>query len=85
MEGKDVTIISNKETADAILDRMKNEPYQVRKVERKKKRRNPVPPFITSTLQQEASRHYGFSSSRTMNIAQGLYEGIDLGNEGAKV
>lgn len=82
VEGKDVTLIANKETADAILTRMRPGPFEVLKVERKEKRRNPVPPFITSTLQQEASRHYGFSSSRTMSIAQGLYEGIDLGAEG---
>lgn len=84
IEGKDLTLISHKEAADAILERMKPGPYQVMKVERKEKRRFPVPPFITSTLQQEASRHYGFSSARTMNIAQGLYEGIDLGAEGAE-
>src|SRR3990167_4986236 len=53
-------------------------------VEKKEKKRYPVPPFITSTLQQEASRHYGFSVSRTMSIAQGLYEGIDLGAEGGE-
>lgn len=84
VEGKDLTIINNKAAADAIIARMKSEPYTVLSVERKEKRRNPVPPFITSTLQQEASRHYGFSSARTMNIAQSLYEGIDLGNEGAE-
>lgn len=84
IEGKDYVLISDKATADAILARMKNQPYRVASVERKEKRRNPVPPFITSTLQQEASRHYGFSSAKTMNIAQGLYEGIDLGNEGAE-
>lgn len=77
-------IINNKETADAVLARMKDGPYKVVSVERKEKRRNPVPPFITSTLQQEASRHYGFSSAKTMNIAQSLYEGVDLGNEGAE-
>lgn len=82
VEGKDFAIIGDKETADSVLSRMQNKPYRVDSVERKEKRRNPVPPFITSTLQQEASRHYGFSSARTMNIAQGLYEGIDLGNEG---
>lgn len=82
IEGKDVTLISNKEAADVVLDRMRPGPFEVLKVERKEKKRNPVPPFITSTLQQEASRHYGFSSSRTMSIAQGLYEGIDLGTEG---
>lgn len=82
--GKDFMIINHKEIADSVLKRMKKEPYRVLHVERKEKRRNPVPPFITSTLQQEASRHYGFSSARTMNIAQSLYEGIDLGNEGTE-
>lgn len=80
--GKDATIIGNKHSADEIFEKMKKTPYRVISVERKEKRRNPVPPFITSTLQQEASRHYGFSSSKTMSIAQALYEGIDLGNEG---
>jgi len=84
VEGKESTIINNKEAADAILARMKEGPYKVLSVERKEKRRNPVPPFITSTLQQEASRHYGFSAAKTMNIAQSLYEGVDLGNEGAE-
>lgn len=84
VEGKESTIINNKEAADAILARMKEGPYKVLNVERKEKRRNPVPPFITSTLQQEASRHYGFSAAKTMNIAQSLYEGVDLGNEGAE-
>jgi len=83
-EGKDFTLINNKDAADAILKRMKPGPFEVLKIERKEKRRNPVPPFITSTLQQEASRHYGFSSSRTMSIAQGLYEGVDLGADGAE-
>lgn len=81
-EGKDSTIINNKKTSDQILERMKKKPYVVLNVERKEKKRNPVPPFITSTLQQEASRHHGYSSAKTMNIAQALYEGIDLGNEG---
>ncbi|MEZ5589646.1 MAG: DNA topoisomerase I [Gammaproteobacteria bacterium] len=52
------------------------------KVEKKQRKRNPAPPFTTSTLQQEASRKLGFSASRTMRIAQQLYEGIDIG-EGA--
>ncbi len=83
-EGKDTTIINNKEAAEKILQRMQRPPYQVLSVEKKEKRRNPVPPFITSTLQQEASRHHGFSSAKTMNIAQSLYEGVDLGNDGAE-
>lgn len=82
--GKEVYIINNKETADAALARLKKGPYQVLKVEKKEKRRNPVAPFITSTLQQEASRHYGFSAAKTMSIAQGLYEGVDLGSDGSE-
>jgi DNA topoisomerase I len=82
--GKDYFLISNKETADQVVNRMQKGPYIVRSVIKKEKKRNPVPPFITSTLQQEASRHYGYSSAKTMNIAQSLYEGIDLGNEGAE-
>lgn len=83
-DNKDVFLIGNKETADAIVKRMQHSPYRVESVDRKEKKRNPVPPFITSTLQQEASRHHGFSSSRTMSIAQSLYEGVDLGQEGAE-
>lgn len=82
--GKDFTIINNKEAADEVIKKMRQVPYKVKSVEKKEKKRNPVPPFITSTLQQEASRHFGFSSTRTMSIAQGLYEGIDLGKEGAE-
>lgn len=83
-EGKGYFLIGNKETADQVLQKIEKGPFKIEKVERKEKKRNPVPPFITSTLQQEASRHFGFSSARTMNIAQGLYEGVDLGNEGAE-
>lgn len=82
--GKDVYTISNEASAREIVSKLQNANYRVGTVEKKEKRRNPVAPFITSTLQQEASRHYGFSASRTMNIAQGLYEGIDLGNEGSE-
>ncbi|KAB7627238.1 DNA topoisomerase I [Alkalilimnicola sp. S0819] len=52
----------------------------VSKVEKKQRRRNPAPPFTTSTLQQEASRKLGFSAQRTMRVAQQLYEGVDLGS-----
>ncbi len=82
--GKDLFLISNKEDADAVISRMQKGPYKVISVDKKEKKRNPVPPFITSTLQQEASRHFGFSSAKTMNVAQGLYEGVDMGNEGAE-
>lgn len=81
-EGKGYFLVGNKETADKLLKRFEKGPFKVLSVEKKEKKRNPVPPFITSTLQQEASRHHGFSSARTMSVAQGLYEGVDLGNEG---
>lgn len=84
VEGKEFYIIPNKEEAEKVVARMQKGPYKVASVEKKEKRRFPVPPFITSTLQQEASRHFGYSSSKTMNIAQSLYEGIDMGNEGAE-
>jgi DNA topoisomerase I len=50
-------------------------------VEKKQRKRNPAAPFTTSTLQQEASRKLGFTASRTMRVAQQLYEGIDIGGE----
>jgi DNA topoisomerase I len=84
VEGKDYFLISDESTAKDIVAKLQKATYQVNSVDKKEKKRNPVAPFITSTLQQEASRHYGFSASRTMNVAQGLYEGIDFGNEGAE-
>ena len=57
------------------------ERFRVAEVESKQVRRNPAPPFTTSTLQQEASRRLGFGASRTMRIAQKLYEGVDIGGE----
>ncbi len=83
-EGKQIFTISNAQTAEKIVQRLKKAHYTAESIEKKEKKRNPVPPFITSTLQQEASRHYGFSASRTMGIAQSLYEGVDLGQEGAE-
>lgn len=79
---KDVYLINNKQVADKILKRLEKATYKVESVEKKEKKRHPTPPFITSTLQQEASRHYGFAVSRTMSIAQSLYEGVDLKDEG---
>lgn len=84
VEGKEFFLISSKEIADQIAARLENAVYHVSRVDKKEKKRHPEPPFITSTLQQEASRHYRFSASRTMSIAQSLYEGIDLGNEGSE-
>jgi len=79
---KNIFLISNKQAADKITEKLKKANYVVKNIEKKEKRRYPTPPFITSTLQQEASRHFGFSVNRTMNIAQSLYEGIDLKSKG---
>lgn len=55
----------------------------VTKVVKRERKRNPAPPFVTSTMQQEAAQKFGFSASKTMQIAQQLYEGIEIGDEGA--
>ena len=75
--------IKLKEESDAIVALMKAASWQVTNVKKSAKRRSPAPPFITSTMQQEASRKLGFSAQRTMMVAQQLYEGVELGNEGA--
>jgi DNA topoisomerase-1 len=72
-----------KPVADEIIAACERELFTVRKIERKEVRRSPTPPFITSRLQQEASRKLYFSPSRTMKIAQRLYEGVELGDQGA--
>jgi len=72
-----------KERVDEILRGLEGATWTVTKVEKKERRRHPTPPFITSRLQQEASRKLGFQPSRTMRVAQRLYEGIELGAEGA--
>ena len=68
-------------TARAIEQAVRGQPFKVDSIESKPAKRHPYPPFRTSTLQQEASRKLGFSSSRTMQIAQRLYEGVDIGGE----
>src|ERR1700719_4453380 len=76
--------ISNQSEADAIVATLDGTSYVVRSVTNKEKKRNPVPPFITSTLQQESARKLRFSVKRTMMLAQKLYEGVELGkDEGA--
>ena len=79
---KETFQISDKSTADQIVKELKKCSFSIESISTKEKKRNPVPPFITSTLQQEASRHYGFAPVRTMGIAQGLYEGVELGEHG---
>ncbi|MGR3973905.1 MAG: type I DNA topoisomerase [Candidatus Rhabdochlamydia sp.] len=82
--GKEVYLISNQQTALLIQERLEKSQFKIESLDKKEKRRNPVAPFITSTLQQEASRHFGFSATRTMNIAQTLYEGVELGQLGSE-
>ncbi|MEJ2515436.1 MAG: DNA topoisomerase I [Gammaproteobacteria bacterium] len=67
-----------REAEQALLEAADGK-LQVEKVERKKRRQNPAPPFTTSTLQQEAARKLGFTAKRTMQVAQRLYEGVDFG------
>ena len=75
--------IENGEQAQKLLDEMKDAPAVVENVKHGTRRKKPAPPFITSTLQQEASRKLGFQSKRTMKVAQELYEGIDIEGMGA--
>ena len=73
---------SSQEETNAIIESVKNADFFVKSIKRAQKKRSPVPPFITSTLQQEASRRFGMSPSRTMAIAQQLYEGIEVDGMG---
>src|SRR5439155_22351141 len=75
--------IANEAEAKEILARLQGVDWTVAKVEKRDRGRNPAPPFITSRLQQEASRKFGYAPARTMNIAQRLYTGIELGDEGS--
>ncbi|NLB79754.1 MAG: type I DNA topoisomerase, partial [Clostridiaceae bacterium] len=75
--------INNKKESDEILALLKDSGFIVSNVKKREKKRNPSPPFITSTLQQEASRKLGYSAQKTMMIAQQLYEGVDIGSEGS--
>jgi DNA topoisomerase-1 len=75
--------IKDMETASELVAEAKNSSFVVKEVKKRERSRKPSPPFITSTLQQEASRKLYFAGSRTMRIAQQLYEGIELGKEGA--
>ncbi|MGH2400214.1 MAG: type I DNA topoisomerase, partial [bacterium] len=79
---EDVTVLRTSDDVDAIVRDLDGATYTVGEVRRKDQFRHPAPPFTTSTLQQEANRKLGYSAARTMNVAQQLYEGVDLGNEG---
>ncbi|HYO62994.1 MAG TPA: type I DNA topoisomerase, partial [Pyrinomonadaceae bacterium] len=76
-------LIGNEEQAKTIVEEAERQQFKVSEVTTKERRRNPVPPFITSKLQQEASRKLGFAVKKTMMVAQKLYEGIEVGAEGS--
>ena len=74
--------VHNKEQVEKILSGIENAKYIVEDVKKGEKKRNPAPPFTTSTMQQEASRKLGFTLKKTMSVAQGLYEGVKIPEKG---
>ncbi|MBP8640656.1 MAG: type I DNA topoisomerase [Oscillospiraceae bacterium] len=74
--------LHSEEEVDKIVKEISNDEFYIKEVKRGEKQRSPSPPFITSTLQQEASRRLGMTPKRTMSIAQQLYEGVDISGEG---
>jgi DNA topoisomerase-1 len=74
--------LKNEQDTYIIVEELEQATYVVADVRRGQRKRKPAPPFITSTMQQEASRRLGFSARRTMRVAQQLYEGIELGEQG---
>ncbi|MFH1789850.1 MAG: type I DNA topoisomerase [bacterium] len=84
IEGKKIhkLDIKNKKQVEKILTDLKDAQYQISNLEQKKKSRNPLPPFTTSTLQQEANHRLGYSAKQTMRLAQQLYEGIAIEGSG---
>lgn len=75
--------LKKREDVDKVLSGLQGQPFIIQKVKHGEKRRSPAPPFITSTLQQEAARKFGFSTKKTMMLAQQLYEGVDIEGEGS--
>ena len=74
--------LSNEDEVKDILSKIKGKSFTIDSVQKKERKRNPSPPFITSSLQQEAARKLNFRAKKTMMLAQQLYEGVDLGKEG---
>ncbi len=74
--------LGNKEKADSVLEKINGKDFTVKDIKKAVRYKNPAPPFITSTLQQEAYKRLGFQSAKTMKVAQELYEGISLGADG---
>ncbi|HEX4651228.1 MAG TPA: type I DNA topoisomerase [Granulicella sp.] len=84
-EGKEQFLsnaLPDKEAIDEVLTQLEGAAWSVRGIEKKERRRNPQAPFTTSKLQQDASSRLGFNVRRTMGVAQRLYEGVEIGNEG---
>lgn len=81
-DGKKIDVIPNAEEADKIVSELGGAEYIVSALKKGTRKKQPAPPFITSTLQQEASRKLGFTGQRTMRIAQQLYEGVDVPGAG---
>ena len=81
-DGKKIDVIPNAEEADKIVAALSGAEYTVSALKKGTRKKQPAPPFITSTLQQEASRKLGFTGQRTMRIAQQLYEGVDVPGAG---
>ena len=77
-----VNHISTQEQAETLQQELENGEFVVDSVQEKQRKRNPLPPYITSTLQQDANRRMGYSAKRTMSVAQRLYEGVELGKDG---
>ena len=83
--GKKKAELKDKKQTDAVVKDLKKESYEVKKLEEKTRKKNPLPPFMTSTLQQAAYNRLGFSVKKTMQVAQKLYEGVSLGDPNSPV
>mgnify|MGYP004545913353 FL=1 len=82
-KGDKKTELKSREDVDTVINAVSLSPFTVKTVKRGEKQRSPAPPFITSTLQQEASRRLGMTPRRTMSIAQQLYEGVEISGHGS--
>jgi len=81
-QGKEKIKINNKEEAEKIVQDLQNKNFRIEKITSRQENKKPAPPFTTSSLQQEASQKLGFSTRKTMQLAQQLYEGVNLGESG---
>lgn len=84
LDGKDIKKFSKKEDAEKVLERLKGKEFKVISVDTKEIKSSPMPPYKTSTLQQDANIKLGFSAKRTMSLAQQLYEGVEIQGIGTK-